>query len=308
MEPLYRRIAASIEAQIKDGGPVPSTRQIMATHGVAMATATRVIAHLRDTGLVETRPGAGTIVSGSAATPPDTDQVVEAAIAIGDAEGLPAVSMRRLAGDLGIPTMSLYRYVQDKENLVLLMMDRVMADNPPPAALDPDTDDWRACVEALARLQWSMYRDHPWLAQAVSFTRPLLAPHAMAHTEWTMRALQRRGFDTETQFKAAVTIANYVRGTAVNLEEEAQAEQETGMTDQQWLASQGERFAAVLGTGKLPLMARYITEGDHDFNLDVLLEYGLQRLLDGLASQSAERSQSKESPPVRVRLSSKKPG
>ncbi|XVU29437.1 TetR/AcrR family transcriptional regulator C-terminal domain-containing protein [Actinoplanes sp. CA-054009] len=309
MEPLYRRIAASIAARIDSGSlppgaAVPSTRQIMATHGVAMATATRVIAHLRDSGLVETRPGLGTIVSGSAATPPDTDRVVEAAIAIGDAEGLAAVSMRRLAGELGIPTMSLYRYVQDKENLVLLMMDRVMAGYPPPPGLDPAVDDWRDCAEALARLQWRMYRDHPWLAQAVSFTRPLLAPHAMAHTEWTMRALQSRGFGPDAQFKAAVMLANYVRGTAVNLEEEAQAEQETGMTDEQWMASQGERFEAVLGTGKLPLMARYITEGGHDFTLDVLLEYGLQRLLDGLEAVS----QSKDSPPVRVRLSSKKPG
>ncbi|XVV16531.1 TetR/AcrR family transcriptional regulator C-terminal domain-containing protein [Actinoplanes sp. CA-131856] len=308
MEPQYQRIAASIAAQIRSGAlppgaAVPSTRQIMATHGVAMATATRAIAHLRDTGLVETRPGLGTIVPGGLATLPDTGQVVEAAIAIGDAEGLGAVSMRRLASDLGIPTMSLYRYVEDKENLVLLMMDRVMAAYPPPD-LDPAADGWRACAEALARLQWRMYRDHPWLAQAVSFTRPLLAPHAMAHTEWTMRAFEACGFDPDAQFKAAVMLANYVRGTAVNLEEEAQAEQETGMTDEQWLAAQGERFAAVLGTGKLPLMARYITEGGHDFNLDVLLEYGLQRLLDGLEAVS----QSKDSPPVRVRLSSKKPG
>ncbi|MFF5084455.1 TetR/AcrR family transcriptional regulator C-terminal domain-containing protein [Actinoplanes sp. NPDC000266] len=308
MEPQYQRIAASIAAQIRSGAlppgaAVPSTRQIMATHGVAMATATRAIGHLRDMGLVETRPGLGTIVPGGLTTPPDTGQVVEAAIAIGDAEGLGAVSMRRLAGDLGIPTMSLYRYVEDKENLVLLMMDRVMAAYPPPD-LDPAADGWRACAEALARLQWRMYRDHPWLAQAVSFTRPLLAPHAMAHTEWTMRAFATRGFDPEAQFKASVMLANYVRGTAVNLEEEAQAEQETGMTGEQWLAGQGERFAAVLGTGKLPLMARYITEGSHDFNLDVLLEYGLQRLLDGLEAVS----QSKDSPPVRVRLSSKKPG
>ncbi|MEV4342966.1 TetR/AcrR family transcriptional regulator C-terminal domain-containing protein [Actinoplanes sp. NPDC049596] len=308
MEPLYQRIAAEITARIKDGtlppgAAVPSTRQIMATYGVAMATATRIIAYLRDTGLVETRPGLGTIVTGGA-PPPDRDRVVEAAVAIGDAEGLAAVSMRRLAGDLGLPTMALYRYVEDKEDLVLLMMDRVMAAYPPPPGLDPGADDWRTCLEALARLQWTMYRDHPWLAQAVSFTRPPLAPHGMAHTEWSMRALERCGLDSSTQFTASVMLANYVRGTAVNLEEEAQAEQETGLTDEQWMANQQDRFAAVLGTGKLPLMARFIASGDQSFTLDVLLEYGLQRLLDGLEAVV----QSKDKPPVRVRLSSKKPG
>ncbi|GAA0449687.1 GntR family transcriptional regulator [Paractinoplanes deccanensis] len=254
----------------------------MASYGVAMATATRVIGQLRDTGLVETRPGLGTVVSGGTA-PPDRDRIVRVAITVADAEGLGAVSMRRLAGEVGLPTMALYRYVEDKEDLVRLMTDRVMAEHPPPPHLDPGVDDWRTCVEALARLQWAMYREHPWLAQAMSFTRPPLAPHGMAHTEWTMRALDRCGLDTSTQFTAAVMIANYVRGTAVNLEEEAQAEQETGMTEQQWMEAQQDRFAAVLATGKLPLMARFMA-GDHEFGLDLLLDYGLQRLLDGLAA------------------------
>ena len=58
-------------------------------------------------------------------------------------------------------------------------------------------------------------------------------------------------------FLAAVTVANYVRGTAVNLEAEAQAEQDTGLTDDEWMRAQQDRFAAVLGGGDLPLIARY---------------------------------------------------
>ena len=290
--PVYRRIAAGIAERIatgelQPGAAVPSTRQIMAAHGVAMATATKVIAHLRDQGLVRARPGLGTVVAGGAGpagVTPDRDRVVEAAVAIADAEGLPALSMRRLAGELGLPTMSLYRYVADKEDLVLLMMDRVMAAHPPPGGLSPAEHGWRACVEALARLQWAMYRRHPWLAQAVSFTRPLLAPHAMAHTEWTMRALDGHGLDPNTQFRAAVMVANHVRGTAINLEEEAQAEQESGLTEQEWLDRQQERLSAVLATGRLPLIARFATAGDAAFDLDLLLDFGLQRLLDGLAS------------------------
>ncbi len=282
----YRRIADDLAARIAagdlaPGDRVPSTRQLMATYGVAMATATKVITALRDRGLVQAKPGVGTVVSVEEPAAPDRDRVVQTAITIADAEGIPGLSMRRLAGALGIPTMSLYRHVRDKEELILLMMDEVMGANPPPPHLDPATDDWRTCVEGLARLQWAMYRRHTWLAQAVSFTRPLLAPNAMAHTEWVMQALDRFGLDPDLQFRTAVMVANYVRGTAVNLAEEAQAEQDTGMTDEQWMQNQQERFAAVLATGKLPMMARFAA-GDHEYSLDLLLDLGLQAILDGL--------------------------
>ncbi len=287
---MYRTIAAEIAGRIArgelpPGATVPSTRQIVAEHGVAMATASKVLAALREQGLVEARPGVGTVVSGVARpveAPLDRDRVIRAAVTIADAEGLHALSMRRLAGELGMPTMSLYRYVADKEELVLLMMDRVMGANPPPQDLSPERDGWRACVRALARLQWSMHRRHTWLAQAVSFTRPLLAPHAMAQTEWVMRALDGHGLDPVTTFRIAVTVANYVRGTAVNLEQEAQAEQETGITDQEWMAAQHDRFAAVLATGRFPMFTAFLAANDNEFDLDILMEFGLERLLDGL--------------------------
>jgi AcrR family transcriptional regulator len=242
-----------------------------------------VLAQLRDDGLVEARPGVGTVVRGSIEARPDRERVVRAAITIADAEGLAGLSMRRLAGALGVPTMSLYRHVVDKEELVLLMMDEVMGANPPPTSLSPVLDGWRPCLEALARLQWRMYRQHTWLAQAVSFTRPLLAPHAMAHTEWAMRALDGHGLDPTPLFQAVITVANYVRGTAVGLAEEAEAEQETAMTGEQWMDAQKDRLATILAGGELPMMARFIAQDSH-FDLDILLEFGLQRLLDGLAA------------------------
>ncbi|WP_433718598.1 TetR/AcrR family transcriptional regulator C-terminal domain-containing protein [Actinoplanes sp. CA-051413] len=297
--PPYRRIAAGIAARIAagelaPGDRVPSTRQLIADHGIAMATATKVIATLREQGLVQPRPGVGTVVATPAhprlasAEPdqsqpaePDRERVVRTAVAIADAEGLGALSMRRLAGELGMPTMSLYRHVSGKEELLLFMMDTVFAGDALPG-LSPGTDGWRACVEALARLQWSMYRRHPWLAQAISFTRPLLAPRAMAHTEWTMRALDGHGLAPDVLFLAAVTVANYVRGTAVNIEEEAQAEQETGMNEEQWLDSQQNRLGEILSSGRYPFMHRAVSDPALEFDVDRLMEFGLQRLLDGL--------------------------
>jgi DNA-binding transcriptional regulator YhcF (GntR family) len=288
--PPYQRIAAEIAARIAAGDLAPgdriaSTRQLTAQYGIAMATATKVLATLREQGLVRAMPGVGTVVAEQARpvdAAPDRDRVVRAAVAIADAEGLTALSMRRLAAEIGVPTMSLYRYVADKEELLLLMTDAIFAVNPPPELI-PEQDGWRRCLEAIARLQWAIYRRHPWLAQAMSFTRPLLAPRAMAHSEWTMQALEGHGLDTNTQFQAAVTVANYIRGTAVNLEHEAQAEQETGMTGDQWLRTQQAQFDAVLATGRMPMMVRYMAADDREFDLDTLVEFGLQRLLDGLA-------------------------
>jgi len=291
MEPPYLRIAAEIAERIAagelaPGDRVPSTRQIVEGYGVAMATATKALTELRLQGLVRAEPGVGTVVVAPSARRAETvprrpamqDQVVRAAIRIADAEGLAALSMRRLAGDLGVATMSLYRHVTDKEELLLLMMDRVFAGSPPP---EPPPAGWRARLEALARLQWSLYQQHPWLAQAVSFTRPLLAPHAMAHTEWAMRTLHAAGLDPRRLLLAAVMVANYVRGTAIGLEDEAQAEQESGLSDADWMRAQEERFATLVAGGTFPMLARYAE--DATFTLADLMEFGLQRLLDGLA-------------------------
>ncbi|MEU7904797.1 TetR/AcrR family transcriptional regulator C-terminal domain-containing protein [Actinoplanes sp. NPDC049118] len=304
--PPYQRIAGEIAARIAAGDLAPgdriaSTRQLTAQYGIAMATATKVLATLREQGLVRAMPGVGTVVAAQARpadAAPDRDRVVRAAVTIADAEGLAALSMRRLAAEIGVPTMSLYRYVADKEELLLLMTDAVFAVNPPPPLI-PEEDGWRRCVEAIARLQWAIYRRHPWLAQAMSFTRPLLAPHAMAHTEWTMQALEGRGLSANAQFLAAVTVANHVRGTAVNLEHEAQAEQETGMTGDQWLRAQQAHFEAVLATGRLPMMTRYLAAGDREFDLDMLVEFGLQHLLSGLAQVLEDTPSARRSRPPR---------
>jgi DNA-binding transcriptional regulator YhcF (GntR family) len=287
----YRRIAKEIadriaRGELAPGDRVPSTRQIVARHGVAMATATKVLAELRRQGLVRAAPGVGTVVVAPArrtrrpvVAEPQRDVVVRTAVEIADLEGLAGLSMRRLAAGLGSATMSLYRHVADKEELLLLMMDRVFAANPPP---DPAPAGWRARVEAVCRLQWAMYRRHPWLAQAVSFTRPLPAPHAMAHTEWTMQALDGHGLDRETLFVAAVTMANHVRGTAVSLEAETQARHETGVTETQWMESQAARLQAAMASGAMPLMGAYMAGPEHEYSLDLLFTFGLQRLLDGL--------------------------
>jgi DNA-binding transcriptional MocR family regulator len=127
--------------ELAPGDRVPSTREIVRRWGVAMATATKVLTQLRHEGLVRAVPGVGTVVATGAGPAPrptarpararprpvrgdeevSSARIVAAAIAVADAEGLASVSMRRVAAELGMATMSMYRYVADKEDLLARM-------------------------------------------------------------------------------------------------------------------------------------------------------------------------------------------
>ncbi|GII80705.1 GntR family transcriptional regulator [Sphaerisporangium rufum] len=330
-QPPYLRIAGEIRRRIETGdlppgARVPSARQITAQWGVAMATAGKVLAALRQQGLVTAVPGVGTVVAAEAAAvvtaegdpgaagevaggsrpaggggpPPPAlsrpaaaprrpragdqelgrERIVRAGIEIADAEGLAALSMRRIAAALGVAAMSLYRHVPGKDELVALMVDTIYAAEPLPGG---DELGWRRRMELTARAQWELYRRHPWLAQAVSFTRPLMSPNALAHTEWLMSGLAGLGLSPNTTLHAVVGLHNYVHGVAVNLEWEAEARQRTGLTDDEWMERQDPDFAAVFASGRFPAFTAVVSRPDVDLDLQSIFDFGLARLLDGLA-------------------------
>jgi hypothetical protein len=177
--------------------------------------------------------------------------------------------------------MSLYRHARSKDDLVLMMADAVLGEEPLPDARPPG---WRARLELAARHQWATYRRHPWLAHAISITRPQLLPDGMAHTEWMLRAVDGLGLDADTMLHAAVTLIGYVRGIAMNFEAQAQAEQDTGVTDEQWMEAHDSMFRAVLASGRYPTLSRVAAQPAVELDLDTLFEFGLQRLLDGYAT------------------------
>ncbi|WP_204060454.1 GntR family transcriptional regulator, partial [Microbispora corallina] len=170
-------------------------------------------------------------------------RIAATAVAIADVEGLAAISMRRVAAELGVATMSLYRHVADKDDLLLQMMEAVFARVHLPE--DPP-DDWRARVEIAARTLWASFRRHPWLAPAMSVTRPQPVPSALPITEWVLSALDGHGLDLPTMLTTHITVFNYVRGTAVNLELEAEAEELTGLNADEWMDTQGPALKAML--------------------------------------------------------------
>jgi DNA-binding transcriptional regulator YhcF (GntR family) len=286
---IRRRIASG---ELKPGDRVPSTRQITREWGVAMATATRVLAMLQQEGLVVARPGIGTVVTSAtpsvAVTPRaraaqadvTREDVVRTAMAIADAEGSSALSMRRVATELGVATMSLYRHVPSKDELVERMVDAAFGDHrlnePPPA-------DWVAALDAGARRLWKIFRRHPWAAAVMSLTRPQVTPNVLAYSEWVMSAMAAAGLDPHQIFQVHLTLFSYVRGLAVSLEPEAVAEQETGITFTEFVDAQDAAFAAVAASGPFPTFQKVAASANFDLDLDEQFEFGLRHLLAGLA-------------------------
>jgi DNA-binding transcriptional regulator YhcF (GntR family) len=298
---IVRELRRRIEAgELRPGERVPSTRRIAQEWGVAMVTAARALARLREDGLVRAVPRVGTVVadpveqvrpravrpvSGTGVDERARQRVVRAAITLADAEGVGALAMRRIATDLGMATMSLYRHVRGKDELIMHMVDMAFGDVPLP---DRQPADWRANLALVLRLQWATYRRHPWLAKVMSFTRPPLAPNAMAVTEWTLQALDGYGLDHATMLHIAVTSANYVRGTAVNLEYEADARQDTGLSNDEWLEQLDPTFVRIMASGRFPMMADFAQRDEVDLGLDTLFEFGLTLLLDGVGRLLAD--------------------
>jgi AcrR family transcriptional regulator len=317
--PTYARIAGELRERIDAGelaagDRVPSAREITRHWGVAIATASRVLATLRELGLVRAVPGVGTVVvapararSGSAGASPAArvpprplvvgppaghrragtdhglavDRIVRAAVAIADAEGLAGLSMRRVAAEIGAAPMSLYRHVADKDDLLLRMMDAALREWPWP---DDPPPGWRARLEVAGHGLWSVFRRHPWLAPALSLTRPQPIPAGIRFTEWVLAALDGLGLDLPARFDVHLILFNYVRGTAVNLEPEADAEALSGLSAEEWVERQQPALRSILDAGSFPLFARLL-DLDYDFDLDALFARGLAQLLDGLAAR-----------------------
>jgi DNA-binding transcriptional regulator YhcF (GntR family) len=305
-EAPYRRIFDKIAhrirtGQLRPGDRVPSARQITREFGVAIATATKVLTTLRQEGLVRPVAGVGTVVAeprpvglpnsphrtetpaSPTVEPRDTDltrdRIITSAISVADADGLAGLSMRRIAAELGVAAMSLYRYVPRKDDLLLMMVDTVFGWYPPP---DPPPAGLPDQLEASARLQWQMLRDHPWCATVVSLTRPMLVPNGMAHTEWVMRAGTEAGLDPDTAIHLGVTVAAFVMGIASHRLTEREAQAETGLTSDEWMNAQEQQFYAITSGGRFPLLASLAAQPDFDLDLDRLFELGLGLILDSI--------------------------
>ncbi|THV40895.1 TetR/AcrR family transcriptional regulator [Glycomyces buryatensis] len=211
------------------------------------------------------------------------DAVVDAAIEIADAEGLEAVTMRRVAQSLGKATMTLYTYVPGKTELIVLMLDALYG--------RMDFEDtagrpWRERLSALARDDYRMYRAHAWAA-AASQTRPPLGPGQSTKYEHELRALDGLGLSDVEMDDALAYLLGFVRTAAADAAG-ADAEREaSAMSDQEWWEANGPLLARVLDTERFPTAVRVGQAAGEAhgsaFDPAHAFEFGLARTLDGLA-------------------------
>jgi AcrR family transcriptional regulator len=198
------------------------------------------------------------------------DGIARAAIAIADAEGLEAVSMQRVAGELSFTKMSLYRYVPGKAELVAVMTDLAMGE-PPEHPVRP----WREALNAWALDLFAVFAEHPWLL-ASTVGRRLLGPNELAWMERGVRALTDSGLNGGEQLDSVMVIAGHVRTIAQ--QSLTMPGGTTGVTEEHITAT----LAEVLTTraAEFPGLAAAMRSVGDSQNQG--LAFGLDRILDGL--------------------------
>ncbi|WP_024877407.1 TetR/AcrR family transcriptional regulator [Saccharomonospora piscinae] len=212
----------------------------------------------------------------------DRTTLVLTAIDIADAHGMAALSMRALAARMDVPATSLYRQVSSKNELIAAMIDTAFGDLP---LSQPGAAEWRALLEREAHREWELYLRHPWLLEVLNTTRPPLAPAVLAATDRVFAALSGLGLDREAQLSVYLLVSGYVQGMASMVAASRRSARQTGISERDWWSTQRGKLTGLLGSGRYPWLSELAaarpsaTRAD----LDRWFEFGLHRLLDGVA-------------------------
>ncbi|NUT91023.1 MAG: TetR/AcrR family transcriptional regulator [Saccharothrix sp.] len=207
--------------------------------------------------------------------PLSRERIVGAAIRLADADGLDAVSLRKVAGVLDVGPMRLYGYIATKEELLDLMVDAVHAE------IRPTGDGWREALRSLAESTRQAAHQHEWLADLLG-GRPQLGPNTLAGGEAVLAAMGDVDLDTVVPAVAAVTA--YVVGAVRREITERRAERASGMDQAQWQRTHGPYLQRTFATGRFPALARVVHDGPH-LDPDETFRTGLEFLLDGIGAR-----------------------
>lgn len=209
-------------------------------------------------------------------------RIGEVAIALADREGLGALSMRRVAEELGVSAMSLYTYVPSKAELLDVMLDFAYGEQ---LANTSISKNWRKQLERLARSSMALYVRHPWMLQ-IGTHRPALGPNSIAKYEQELRAVAKAGLKELDMDLIVSLVSDYVRGAASSAVDAVVVQASTGQTDAEWWQAHEQAFESVFDAHRFPLAAKVggaVGEAygsAHDPQRS--FEFGLARVLDGI--------------------------
>lgn len=210
-----------------------------------------------------------------ALAPLSRERIVRAAIALADADGLDAVSLRKIATALDVGPMRLYGYIASKEELLDLMVDAAHA------GIRPTGTGWREALRSFAEAMRHTVHEHEWLADLLG-GRPQLGPNALAGGEAVMAELGELGVDAVMPAVSAVNA--YTIGAVRREIAEWRAERATGMDEKRWQAELGPYLRRTLATGELPALATVVRDAVH-LDADETFRIGLDFLLDGIEAR-----------------------
>jgi len=214
------------------------------------------------------------------------EQITEAAIKIADAEGLEAVSMRRIAREVGAGAMSLYRYLGSKDDLVELMMDAVEAEDPLP---DKPSGDWRADVRQIAERARGIQERHPWLA-TLSAGRPSFGPNSLRSIEYSLSCLDGYGLSIDEMLMIFLVLTGYIRNFVQGQLAEAETRRRSKITEEEWRLSQSPYIEKIMASGEYPLFSKVIRDADlPHMEPERQFQTGLEHVLDGIAAKLDRR-------------------
>ena len=213
------------------------------------------------------------------------EQIAQAALAIADSEGFAEVSMRRVAAELGVGTMTLYYYVKTKDELVALMDDALAGEAVLPA--DQLPSGWRAGLTAIARSSRDVFMRHAWALYSLRGAR--VGPNGLRHMEQSLTAVSDTPRDVQGKFGLLSIVDDYVFGHVLR-----SSEAWAHPMDHKTLVRIKNFFEAQLATGQYPQLAGALGGGDmlgvfakiaQWMSGDARFESGLTALLDGMERQ-----------------------
>jgi AcrR family transcriptional regulator len=218
-------------------------------------------------------------------------EIAQAAIGVADEEGLGALSMRRVAERLGFTTMSLYRYVPGKAELLDVMMDTTLGE-----AIEANgaAGGWRERLEQVARENREMYLRHPWMLQVSAAYRLPLGPNAIAKYDHELRALGGIGLTEVEMDSVLALVLGQSEVAARRAVEASQVQRRTGTTDSEWWRINAPLLEKVFNAERYPTAARVGAAAGAAYgaayDAEHAFEFGLQRVLDGVEAFVRARS------------------
>ncbi|WP_158614064.1 TetR/AcrR family transcriptional regulator [Cellulomonas sp. PhB143] len=219
------------------------------------------------------------------------DEIAAAAVALADDGGLAALSMRRLAQALGLGTMSLYTYVQNKDDLVDLAVDRAFARTYPEGRAAGAS--WDERLRAVGRENWTLLLRHPWLLD-VDLARPVLGPGETRKYDIELGAVDGVGLD-DLAMDATVTLVVSTAASAARRSREAlRVREASSQTDDAWWSSNEQVLRAVGRKATYPRagrVGRAVGEAHVEaWSGSAELAFGLDRVVDGVAAMLERRA------------------